>query len=80
VLQQPSDTNLSGNEFYEWLRGFSDGELLFIISLNSKNGKLVSYSFSFTLFLYKDEAPLLKYIQYKLNLAKVRVYDHFCCI
>lgn len=45
--------------------------------MNSKNDKLVSACFTFTLFLHKDEAPLLNYIQDKLNLGKVRVYDHF---
>lgn len=69
--------SLSDSEFLEWLRGFTDGEGSFNISLSFKDGKWKTPSFKYTLYLHKDDEPLLNYIQKRLNLGKVYVYEHF---
>ena len=49
----PNDQkDLSDSEFYDWLRGFTDGEGSYIIVPSRK-----SFYFRFTINLHKDDTP-----------------------
>jgi hypothetical protein len=66
--------SLSDSDFFEWLRGFTDGEGSFQITLIEK---WKTPNFRYMIYLHKDDAPLLNYIKNRLNLGNVYVYDHF---
>lgn len=72
---------MSDDDFIEWLRGFTDGEGSFIISINkyeNSEGKISnSVSFKYVLFLHKDDAPMLNELRDRLSIGTVKIYDRF---
>ena len=73
---------LTNEEFIEWLKGFTDGEGCFMLSINNyKNKKGVVSSkgitFKYTIYLHKDDAPMLKQIKDRLGLGTVRIFERF---
>ena len=71
------NNKISDFDFYDWFRGFTDGEGSFTINIKSLNGNYSSIRFVFQIFLHKDDAPLLNIIQKKLNIGKVYIFEHF---
>lgn len=65
---------MEDKDFYEWLRGFTDGEGSFAI-IPSETGN--SYKFKYSINLHKDDSPLLFYIQKRLNIGAVYEGKHF---
>ena len=74
----------STGEFYEWLRGFTDGEGYFAISHNSrksllKSGKIVKYEnviFSYVLHLSIRDKDVLYTIQKQLGgIGKILIFE-----
>lgn len=64
--------SISEESIFEWFRGFTDGEGCFeIVHQNSK------FYFRFTLYLHKDDSPMLNYICNKLKVGKVFEREHF---
>lgn len=72
--------SISDYDFYDWLRGFTDGEGSFQIILYFEYGKWTAPVLKYALYLHKDDAPLLNYIQNRLKLGKVYIYDHFASL
>lgn len=73
---------LTNEEFIEWLRGFTDGEGCFMLNINNyknKEGVVTSkgITLKYTIFLHKDDAPMLKQIKNRLGLGTVRIYERF---
>lgn len=70
--------SLRDEDFSEWFRGFVDAFLYpsdkgsgnFLIQIIQNRFKLV-----FTLFLHKDETPLVKYIAQRLGVGNISVRD-----
>lgn len=53
---------LTEEDFYEWFRGLVDGEGCFSIKVSSRSSTI---SFSFQIYLHKDDTDMLKYIALK---------------
>jgi LAGLIDADG endonuclease len=72
---------LNNLEFIEWLRGFTDGEGSFIITINkyeNSEGKISnSLNFRYVIFLHKDDTLLLNEVRERLSIGTVKVYDRF---
>lgn len=61
--------DLNDKEFKEWFSGFVDAEGLFFIKLRKNYN---TCSFNFELHIHLDDLPVLKYIQKRLNIGKIR--------
>ena len=72
LSDKKSKKDLTDAEFYEWFRGFTDGEGCFMISPRGRN-----FAFSFIIYLHKDDTKLLEYIQNRLSIGKVNRGNHF---
>nr|QCI56424.1 hypothetical protein [Hypsizygus marmoreus] len=60
---------VKNKDFYEWLRGFTDGEGNFYISRDKRKASV--FKFSFRIELHRNDRPLLEYIQNRLKIGKV---------
>lgn len=73
-----SDLNITNEEFYDWLIGFTDGEGSFTASLrnssNNNNKDITRLTFSYGLYLHIDDIEVLKFIKNKLNLENI-IYE-----
>lgn len=57
----------------EWLRGFTDGEGCFQITI--VNNRPLTVHFKFKIKLHKNDRPLLEYLSTKINIGKVYPKD-----
>jgi NADH:ubiquinone oxidoreductase subunit 6 (subunit J) len=67
-------SNLSDEEFFEWLSGFIDGEGHFRIRKDIRR-KDSPFSFEFIINLHSDDKDALYYIQKRLNQGNVSNYS-----
>jgi hypothetical protein len=64
--------SISDESFLEWFRGLTDGEGCFeIIHQNSK------FYFRFSIYMHKDDTPMLNIVCKRLKIGKVIERDHF---
>ena len=66
-------SELSYHDFIDWLVGFTDGDGSFSIV---KQGK-TTFTFVYSIYLHKDDTPLLINIQKRLCMGKVYEGKHF---
>lgn len=69
-------TLVLGDEFYEWLAGFTDGEGSFHISKNLT--RTHSFTFKFRIGLHVDDLDTLKFIQKVLGIGSVTTSGNMC--
>jgi hypothetical protein len=67
-----TNINLTDEQFLEWFRGLVDGEGSFSIIPIKKH-----FSFRFSIYMHKDDAPMLKVIALRLKVGRVNVGNHF---
>lgn len=63
---------LTDEQFHEWFRGLVDGEGSFSI-VPTKN----IFYFKFTIYMHKDDAPVLEAIAFRLKVGYVNIGEHF---
>ena len=66
--QDPRD-RICNSDFYEYLKGLSDGESNFQITLDHRGN--CSFKFKFRIGLHINDRPLLVYIRNRLGLGKI---------
>ncbi len=75
-LLDTKKNELSDSDFFEWLRGFTDGEGSFGIRI-----KGTTCNFTYAFYLHKDDANLLNFIKKRLKISSnVWTGDHFCSL
>lgn len=80
LILNPKQIIVNNNDrnFYEWFRGLVDGEGCFYINVKKNKWKeKVTFSFTFSLYMHKDDAPMINSIAQKLNIGSVRIGSHF---
>jgi hypothetical protein len=71
LVPPKSIDNLSDSEFFQWLAGFTDAEGCFPFAYRSLKTTVCSFEFCIT--LHKDDVPLLRAIQTRLNIGNVNI-------
>jgi hypothetical protein len=74
-----TDQDSSSNDFYEWLRGFTDAEGCFRIKDDSRRPKS-PFTFEFVIFLHKDDRKALEYIKSILGMGNVTERGKFASL
>jgi hypothetical protein len=67
-------------KFLQWFVGFADAESCFSINklINKDNSSISKFTFMFKIGLHIDDLKVLKLIQEKLGIGKVRIYKNEC--
>jgi len=64
--------SLTDEQFLEWFRGLVDGEGSFSI-IPIKN----YFSFRFSIYMHKDDAPMLEVVALRLKVGHINIGNHF---
>lgn len=64
--------SLTDEQFFEWFRGLVDGEGSFSIIPNNNY-----FSFRFSIYMHKDDAPMLEVVALRLKVGYINIGNHF---